>query len=139
MDLCVRAMILQDCEAVMAVWRAAEGVGLSSTDSPQGFARFLDRNPGLSFVAEEAGDIVGGVLCGHDGRRGYIHHLAVRADCRRRGVASILVRRCLDELAAQGIDKCHLFVFADNQAAIAFWQAGGWTPRADLAVMSHFT
>ena len=139
MGLSVRTMIAQDYDAVMAVWRAAEGVGLSSTDSPEGFVRFLDRNPGLSFVAVDAGDIVAGVLCGHDGRRGYIHHLAVRPEQRRRGMASMLVRRCLEELASQGIDKCHLFVFADNEPAIAFWREGGWIQRVDLVVMSHLT
>jgi len=139
MTITSREMILADYNVVLALWQAAEGVGLSSSDSREAIARYLDRNPGLSFTAWDGDDLVGAVLCGHDGRRGYIHHLTVRESHRRQGLGKALATRCLDALAAEGIDKCHLFVFADNANAIAFWKSAGWTQRVDLTVMSRYT
>lgn len=107
--------------------------------SEEGVARFLDCNPGLSFVAREGGQLVGAVLCGHDGRRGYIHHLAVSKPYRCQGVGRALAGQCLSALRAAGIHKCHLFVFDDNQEAIAFWKKMGWTQRIELTVMSQYT
>lgn len=74
MSIVIREMTIQDYDEVLALWRTSEGVGLSDADSDEGVARFLDRNPGLSFVARDGEHLVGAVLCGHDGRRGYIHH-----------------------------------------------------------------
>ena len=130
-------MSLDDYDAVLALWQEAEGIGLSAADGREAIGRYLLRNPGLSFTAWDGELLVGAVLCGHDGRRGFIHHLAVRESHRRQGIGQMLVERCLDELRKQGIDKCHLFVFAHNAAAIAFWQALGWTLRNDIAIMSR--
>jgi ribosomal protein S18 acetylase RimI-like enzyme len=114
-------------------------VGLSEADSQTGFERFLGRNPGLSFVALDSDQLIGGALCGHDGRRGYIHHLAVSPSHRRRGIARVLARRCLGALAAEGIQKCHVFVFADNRAGRFFWEASGWPARVELVMFSSET
>jgi N-acetylglutamate synthase len=70
-------------DAVLALWRQCEGIGLSQADSRENIQRYLERNPGMSFIATFNGTVVGAVLCGHDGRRGYIHHLAVHPSCRR--------------------------------------------------------
>jgi len=131
---------MRDYDEVIALWRASsEGVGLSAADAPERIATYLARNPGMSFTAreEQTGRLAGAVLCGHDGRRGYLHHLAVRPDLRGRGIGRALAGRCLDALAREGIDKCHLFVFRENQAGIAFWEHAGWKERGDLLVMSH--
>jgi putative acetyltransferase len=130
-------MTAADYPAVRCLWEESEGVGLSATDSHASIERFLARNPGFSCVAVEEGDIVGVLLCGHDGRRGYIHHLAVHPQQRRRGIGRRLVDRALGELTRAGIDKCHIFVFKDNGAAIAFWQRIGWTDRVELEVLSR--
>jgi ribosomal protein S18 acetylase RimI-like enzyme len=132
MGIVIREMSIQDYDEVLALWRASEGVGLSDADSEEGVARFLDRNPGLSFVAWDGEHLVGVVLCGHDGRRGYIHHLAVSKPHRRQGLGRALVERCLSALRRAGIGKCHIFVFADNQDTIAFWKKIGWTQRVEL-------
>jgi len=132
-------MTIQDYDAVIALWQSADGVGLSDADSREAIGRYLARNPGLSFTAWAGDLLVGAVLCGHDGRRGYVHHLAVRPSHRRQGIGKALANHCLDALAAEGIDKCHLFVFAVNADAIAFWKSGGWNQRVDLNVMSKFT
>ena len=84
------------------------------------------------------GELVGAVLCGHDGRRGYIHHLAVRPESRRQGIGRQLVRACLSGLHRQGMQKCHLFVFRQNSPAIAFWLANNFTGRDELSMMSTY-
>ncbi|HIC90022.1 MAG TPA: GNAT family N-acetyltransferase, partial [Anaerolineae bacterium] len=97
----------------------------------------LDRNPGFSFVARDGRLLVGAILCGHDGRRGYIHHLAVYRRHRHKGIGRELVERSLHALKRVGIRKCHIFVFSDNQEAIAFWKHIGWTERIELTMMSQ--
>ena len=120
----------------MSLWQESEGVGLSASDQPDQIGRFLDRNPGFSFVALANGSVVGALLCGHDGRRGYIHHLAVRPEYQRLGFGRQLVDRSLRRLSQAGILKCHLFIFSDNVTASAFWDRLGWTRRSELAIMS---
>lgn len=139
MDYSIEPFTMQDYAPVFALWRETEGVGLSSADEPEQIAAYLARNPGMSFVARCGGEVVGAVLCGHDGRRGLLHHLAVRSDCRRQGIGAMLVERCLEALHSQGIDKCHLFVFRSNQSGIAFWRSQGWEERLTLVLMSHDT
>jgi ribosomal protein S18 acetylase RimI-like enzyme len=135
----IREMTIGDYEEVLALWRASVGVGLSDADLEESIASYLHRNPGLSFVAHDGEQLVGGVLCGHDGRRGYIHHLAVSESHRRRGLGRALVERCLSALGRAEIDKCHIFVFAANRDTIAFWKSIGWTQRVELIMMSQYT
>lgn len=139
MALQLREMQPQDYESVIALWRSCEGIGLSEDDSPEGIARFLENNPGLCFVALEGGQLAGAVLCGQDGRRGYLYHLAVRKSHRRNGIGAALVKRCFEGLERVGIRKCHIFVFRENQAAIDFWGHTGWQLRTDLVIMSCWT
>src|SRR5215208_970098 len=104
MDVSIRPMLPTDYEAVSVLWRESEGVGLSASDSGVAFERFLLRNPGMSPVAiSPSGHIVGAVLCGHDGRRGYLHHLAVRQEYRHGRIGSTLVTWCLDRLEDESI------------------------------------
>lgn len=128
-------MNLADYEAVVRLWRQTEGVGLNESDEREAIEAFLGRNPGLSRVGEHGGDIVGAVLCGHDGRRGYLHHLAVAKAHRRQGLGRALVEACLADLARAGIPKCNLFLFSDNAEGEAFWKHNGWNRRPDLQVM----
>lgn len=124
--------------AALALWRATPGVGLSAADEPAAIARYLARNPGLSLVAESEpdGQLIGTLLCGHDGRRGLIHHLVVAPGHRRQRIGERLVSAGLQGLHAQGIGKCHLMVFEDNTAAQQFWLAVGAQQRQDLRLFS---
>jgi ribosomal protein S18 acetylase RimI-like enzyme len=135
-DFTISEMTPSDYDEAALLWESTEGVGLSGGDSRQGVGAFLERNPGLSFVARTAGELVGAVMCGHDGRRGYLYHLAVVPRSRRRGVGRTLVEKCLAELRSIGILKCHLLAFSGNLPGRRFWQAVGWTARDDLTVMS---
>jgi ribosomal protein S18 acetylase RimI-like enzyme len=132
----IRELRPSDYEDVLALWETAEGVALGPSDTPEQIEAYLLRNPGFSFAAVEGAELVAAVLCGHDGRRGYIHHLAVAPDHRRRGLGEKLVDRCMAELKRAGIYKCHLFVEAENREALEFWKRTGWTRRDDLEMYS---
>jgi N-acetylglutamate synthase len=131
----VRAFHVEDYDAILALWRRAEGVGLNESDTRPAIARYLRRNPRFSFVAEKDGRIVGAVLCGHDGRRGYLHHLAVAKRYRQRGIGRQLVSFCLAKLRKAGIPKCNIFIFTHNAAGMQFWAHTGWKLRTELQVM----
>jgi ribosomal protein S18 acetylase RimI-like enzyme len=128
-------MSIVDYDAVIHLWETTEGIGLSDSDTRPAIKVYLVRNPGLSFVVRDEGKIVGAVLCGHDGRRGYLHHLVVEKAYRGRGLGKRLVNACITQLRQIGIQKCNIFLFADNAAGQAFWQRIGWLDRSDLRVM----
>ena len=131
----VRSFRIEDFDAVIALWQRTEGVGLNESDTRRAITAFLRRNPRLSFVAEQGGRIIGAVLCGHDGRSGYLHHLAVSKRHRRRGIGRRLVNACLAKLHKAGIQKCNIFIFANNAAGMKFWAHTGWSLRTELRLM----
>ncbi|MCE5262201.1 MAG: GNAT family N-acetyltransferase [Deltaproteobacteria bacterium] len=136
MNWTIQPFDLPAYDEVMALWRRCEGIGLSDADSREAMAAYLERNHGMSFVAMADGKIAGAILSGHDGRRGYIYHLAVDLRWRRQGMARQLVDRCLGELNAAGIRKAHIFIFTENESGKAFWESIGWGYRTDIRVVS---
>jgi putative acetyltransferase len=137
MDFSISPFTIDMYEEVITLWKETEGIGLSDADSKKNIQFYLERNPSTSFITKDKeGTILGAVLCGHDGRRGYIHHLAVRQDFRRHGIGRKLVQECLSRLQATGIHKCHIFIFHDNINGINFWKSIGWTYREDLQILS---
>ena len=137
MSVTLREFTIADYEAAYALWQGMEGIGLSEADEKANIARYLAHNPGLSFVAEEGGVIVGALLGGSDGRRGFLNHLGVAQSHRRAGVGRALVERSLAALAEQGMRKCHIFVLARNRGGRRFWRKIGWQERTTLVVMSQ--
>lgn len=123
-------------EELMRLWKRVPGMGLSSADTKEGLAVFLRRNRGLSFAAVKDGRIVGTVLAGHDGRRGFLYHLCVAEAERKRGIGGRLTERALAGLAERGIRKCHVMVFADNEYGRRFWAKAGFSLRTDIALFS---
>lgn len=132
----IRVFTAADTPQALILWRSCEGIGLSSADEPQRIAGYLARNPGMSFAAWDGDTLVGAVLCGHDGRRGYLHHLAVDRTYRGQGIGRALVDRCHATLRAQDIDKVHIFVYRENEAALTFWKGVRYVPRDTLALLS---
>ena len=128
----IAEMTMSDYDSTYALLSATPGIGLRMADSRQSVERYLARNPGLSFVARSGGAIVGCVMCGHDGRRGYLQHLAVDPAFRLKGVGRALVHHCLEALKKLGIEKTHLDVLTDNQHAHRYWTRLGWKKRDDL-------
>lgn len=130
-------MTIEDYDEVSALWQITSRRALSAADERAPMERYLARNAGLSQVAlGEDGAIVGTALCGHDGRRGYLYHMAVRPAWRRQGVCRAMAEAALKALEREGIDKCHIFVFRDNQPGQSAWEALGWQRRSDVFVYS---
>ncbi len=132
----LRAFRPDDYPAAYALWARTPGIGLSPhADSRAAIEAFLRHNPGLSFVLEtEQGELVGTILGGFDGRRGYIHHLAVAVEHQGRGLGRVLVQRCLEAFAQRGLEKVHALVYAANRRGQGFWQHLGWRRREDLVI-----
>nr|WP_314578782.1 GNAT family N-acetyltransferase [uncultured Pseudomonas sp.] len=128
----IRMMTMDDYDAVIELMRNTPGISLRDADSREATSRYLQRNPGMSFVAENDTGLCGCVMCGHDGRRGYLQHVVVLPEFRRQGIAHSLVQRCLSSLEALGIGKCHLDVLKTNDAAARHWQNKGWQLRQDI-------
>ncbi len=117
------------------LWRKSKGIGLWG-DSRANLARYLKRNPGLSLVAVSGRKVVGTILGGHDGRRGFIFHLAVARAYRRRGLGRRLTSICLQKLERSGVLRTHLMVFKNNAEGRRFWKRMGWVERSDLQLFS---
>ncbi len=130
----IRLMLLLDYEKVYQLWLSCSGMGLNNLDdSKEGIERFLKRNPETCFVAEESGKIIGVIMAGNDGRRGYIYHTAVSPDYRNKGIATELVKKTMNTLKNLGINKTALVVFSENSVGNAFWEKVGFNLREDLS------
>lgn len=128
----LRVMTLDDYDSVIDFLRVTPGVTFRDADSRESTARYLERNPGLSFIAEDGTVLCGCIMSGHDGRRGYLQHLVVSPEYRRQGIANALVERCLSTLEEHGILKCHLDVIKTNTTAADYWNSQGWQLRTDI-------
>ena len=129
----IRKMTIGDYEEIYALWTSCKGMGLNSLDdTKEGIEKFLNRNPETCLVALSDGRIVGAIMVGTDGRRGYIYHTAVHPDYRRRGIAKALVEAALAAVEKLGINKVALVVFGRNKDGNAFWEMMGFTTREDI-------
>ena len=129
----IRTMVINDYERVYALWLKTPGMGLNNLDdSKDGITKYLARNPNTCFVAEKDNDIIGVILCGHDGRRGYIHHAAVAESKQRQGVGEVLLNAAVSALEKENITKVALVVYDKNEKGNAFWEKQGFTKRPDL-------
>lgn len=131
--MCIELMTIKDYSELYRIWTTTPGMGLRSLDdSEAGIDRFLKRNPTTNFVCRIENEIVGAILCGHDGRRGYIYHAVVKESHRNRGIGKELVTHVLEALDREGIKKAALVVYADNVLGNRFWETLGFTDRKDL-------
>ena len=130
----IRTMTIEDYSGLHDLWMTIKGFGIRSIDDSRiGVERFLKRNPTTSVVAvAEDGSIVGGILCGHDGRRGCLYHVCVHTDYRRHGIGKAMVVFCMNALKEEQINKVSLIAFTQNDIGNAFWNRIGWTKREDL-------
>jgi N-acetylglutamate synthase len=121
-----REFVMGDFDQAVALWNRIDTVEICEGDSREEIAEYLKRNPKLSRVAEANGEIIGAALCGHDGRRGWIYHLAVAEECRGRGVGKLLLDDCLRGLRQAGLKRAIILVAGDNPAGHKFWLREGW-------------
>ena len=129
----IRTMTVNDYERVYSLWLNTPNMGLNNLDdSKDGITKYLARNPRTCFIAEKEDSIIGVILSGHDGRRGFIYHIAVKQSEQRQGIGSALVRAAMSALEREGINKVALVVFDINNEGNAFWETQGFTLRKDL-------
>lgn len=129
----IRTMTADDYEGVKSLWMTIHGFGIRSVDdSREGVERFLRRNPTTSVVAVDGKQIIGAILCGHDGRRGCLYHVCVNESYRRKGIGKKMVVFCMEALRKEEINKVSLIAFTKNDIGNAFWNCIGWTKREDL-------
>jgi len=121
-----RKFFIDDYDAALQLWQRVEGLEIAEADDREGVAQFLARNPGLSRVAICGSSVVGVALCGHDGRRGHIYHLAVDPAYRGYGVGKRLVHECLDQLRVAGVVRAIILVADNNFGGAEFWKRAGW-------------
>lgn len=137
MNVTISNFTIESYDRVLHLWKQCEGVGLSDSDSKENIQLYLDRNPGLSLIAEQDDKLVGVILAGHDGRRGYLHHLAVSPNNRRQGIGKLMADTCLKRLKDAGILKCHILIFNNNASGLKFWESIGWNFRNDISIVSR--
>ncbi|MEE0264302.1 MAG: GNAT family N-acetyltransferase [Acutalibacteraceae bacterium] len=137
MSVQIKPMTIEDYEEIFAMWQITTKRALSKADDKSEIERYLKRNAGLSQVAVCDNKIVGTVLAGHDGRRGFIHHMAVMPEYRRKGIAKAMAEKALEKLAEEGIDKTHIFTYCDNKAGQGFWSSLGFEKREDIFTYSY--
>ncbi len=129
----IRKMTIQDYDKVYELWMSCKNMGFNDIDdSKEGISRFLERNPNTSFVAIENEKLIGIILGGHDGRRGYIYHLSVNKNYRKNGIGSELVKNCLESFKLEKISKVALLVFKYNEVGNSFWEKQGFILREDI-------
>ena len=133
----IRPMQIEDYEQVSSLWNGAREVRVYTSDSRRLIERFLGLNSDTSFVADAEGQIVGTILGGFDGRRGYIYHLVVESAQRGRNIGSALLEKTMVAMEKKSVDKIHIFVpIHNNRHTLAFWESHGWRTRSDLQMMS---
>ena len=125
-QMVTREFVIEDYDAAFQLWQRVEGLEIAEGDEKEGVAQFLVRNSGLSRVATDGSTIVGVVMCGHDGRRGHIYHLAVDPAYRRYGLGRRLVKECLERLRTVGIVRAIIQVADYNLGGAEFWKRAGW-------------
>lgn len=128
----IRAMTADDYDSIAKLWTSSSGVGINPDDSKENISKYLQRNPATSFVAVENGEIVGAILAGHDGYRGFIHHTAVSVSHRGIGIGTKLVNTAVDAIRNEGINKVVLVAFKTNTLGNSFWEKQGFAVREDL-------
>ena len=122
----IREFLINDYDAAVELWERVEGLEIAEGDDRESVAQFLARNPGLSRVATDGSKTVGVALCGHDGHRGHIYHLAVDPAYQGRGLGKRLLDKCLKGLQRAGVKRVIIMVAADNRRGRGFWRRCGW-------------
>jgi ribosomal protein S18 acetylase RimI-like enzyme len=116
-----------------------QGVRVGASDSPSEIEKKLTRDPDLFLVAEIDGSVIGTVMGGFDGRRGFVYHLAVAAPFRRNGVASRLMQELERRLREKGCIRSYLLVRPDNPDAQVYYQKMGWNVLDDVIFAKDFS
>lgn len=135
----IRTMNPEDFEEIHVLWLRVKGFAIRSIDdSKEGVVKFLKRNPTTSIVASMDGKIVGTILCGHDGRKGYMYHVCVDEAYRRHGIGKKMVVAAMQALHKEEINTVSLVAFKENNVGNSFWHSIGWEERHDILHYDFF-
>ena len=130
----IREFNLDDYPSIFELWKES-GLEIRPGDDLEGLKLKRERDPDLFLVAEDGGRIVGGVIGGWDGRRGFIWHLAVKPGFQRRGIARALVKEVEERLAKKGATIVYAFVLATNTRSRDFFTASAYDITTDQVIV----
>ena len=136
MNVTIREIRSEDYEVLIRFWESIDEIELDDSEGKQDFEFFLRRNKGMSFLALDKEEVIGACLASHNGRRGFLDHLAVAPSHRRKGLGKMLVEKCLKVLQAEGIKRNYVFLFKENAEGRAFWEHIGWSQCDEYVMMS---
>ena len=129
----IEKMRIEDYDDIYRLWTNTNGITLRAIDdSKEGIVKFLKRNPNTNFICRIDGNVIGCILCGHDGRKGFIYHAVVDENYRARGIGTKLVECVINSLKEENITKIGVFVNSDNITGNKFWDSLGFEQKDDL-------
>ncbi len=131
----IEKFTMESYENVVQLWRKS-GISVGSTDTREELERMLQRNPNLFLIGKVNNRIIGVVIGGFDGRRGYVHHLAVDPDYQKKGYGKMIMDELIEKFRKIGVHKIHLFIEKYNKDVVEFYRNLGWEIRDDLIMMS---
>ncbi|MCJ7650319.1 MAG: GNAT family N-acetyltransferase [Candidatus Lokiarchaeota archaeon] len=131
----IEKFTMESYEDIVDLWRKS-GISVGSTDTKNEIERMLQRNPNLFLIGKIDNKVIGAVMGGFDGRRGYVHHLAIDPDYQRRGFGTMIIENLIKKFRKIGVHKVHLFIEKDNKELVEFYMNLGWEIRDDLIMMS---
>lgn len=135
-DYHIEFLDINDYEKLLLFWKSIKGLGIGLGDSKENIKKFIAKNPNSNFQIKKNGEVIGTILCGNDGRRGYIYHLAIHKNFRKQSLGSRLVNTVLNNLKKEGITKCHVMIFNENRDGLEFWKKVNFDERHDVQIMS---
>lgn len=134
----IREMNDTDLSKVQLLWKEV-GFNPSFSDTIPELKKMLKHNPNLCLVLELSNGerkLIGAVLGGFDGRRGWIHHLAINHLYQNRGIGTIVMNELTKRFEKIGVVKLKLEILVINKKVIEFYKRLGWDLRKDLTTMS---
>ena len=123
----IRRFNQQDTDAAIALWREC-GLVRPPNDPHRDIAAKLAFQPELFLVAELAAEVVGSVMAGYEGHRGWINYLAVKPALQRSNYGAQLMQAAEELLRPLGCQKINLQVRTNNTAVLGFYEKIGYKP-----------
>lgn len=128
-------MKIEDYEQVYKLWQATEII-IKNSDQKDEIERMIKRNPYTCLVGVENSKIISVVMGGFDGRRGYVHHLAVKPEKQGQGLGKAMMDELMKRFEDLKVIKVHLFVEENNKEVKDFYRNIGFKERTDLTDFS---
>ena len=134
----IRKMVINDYNELITLWKNTDGIGINGyDDSKKAIKKFLERNPNTCFVMEyNKTEIIGTIMGGNDGRRGFIYHLMVKPEHRKNGIGKKLLEKTETSFGKAGLRRINLVVLKKNITGNKFWDENGYEIRDFICIRS---